>query len=217
MAVGDVYEVIDVQTLQDQEILNVYFYRQEGAFVPLSGTIAQALADEFVETVLPDLANPQTVELLHTEVRVRNLFDPIDQGTAVAGVNGGRADSPDFLPSFNAWGFTLNHDNASVRPGGKRIAGVAEATQDDGIPNGTGVSSLNVAAAAMAAPITGGLIITDDIMFPVVVQRVREGAPGSYTYRLPENSGELVFGQVIEALVKLFVTSQISRKVGVGV
>lgn len=217
LAVGDVYEVTDVQTLYEQEVLNVYFYQQQAAFVPLSGTTAQALADEWVETILPVIAAVQNTDLTHVEVRVRNLFDDTDQGVAVAGVAGQYAGT-NGLSTFAAAGLTLNTDNAAVRPGSKRIAGLVEEQQSDGvIVESTAIGLLDDIAEALAAPITGGLIITDDIMFPIVVKRVRSGSPGAYEYRLPENSGELVFGLVIEALVKLIVTSQVSRKIGIGV
>jgi len=217
MAVGDIYEIIDVQELQGQEIQNVYFYRQIAAFVPLSGSMAQAIADEFAATVVPQVCDVQSVDLLHVEVRVRNLFDATDAATAVSGNAGAQTDGGDFLPSFAAWGFQETTDNASVRDGAKRIAGVPEFLQEDGVPVSSAVTALNTLADNLALPITGGLIIDDDILYPVVVKRVRSGAPGSYTYRLPENSGEAVWGVVLELLVKLFVTSQISRKFGVGI
>lgn len=217
MAVGDVYEVIDVQDLFGQEVQNVYFYLQEAAFIPLAGSIAQALAEEFVEEFIPLIALTQAVNIMHVEVRVRNLFDPTDAGIAVTGVIGEQADTGGILPSFNAWGLQFNTDNASVRPGAKRIAGIAEINQNNGVPTPGMIDALNDLGDALAAPITGGLIIEDDIMFPVVVKRVRSGTSGNYEYRLPETSGELVFGRIIETLVKLLVTSQITRKIGVGI
>jgi len=217
MAVGDVYEVVDVQTLQDQEIQNVYFYRQVNAFVPLAGSMAQAIADEFVETLVPVIASVQAPDLIHTEVRVRNLFNGVDAATAVAGVIGGWVSGSDFLPSFAAWGLRMTTANASVRDGAKRIAGIPEIAQTDGVPIPEAIDGLNLVADALAEPITGGLIIEDDILFPVIVKRVRTGVSPDYEYRLPENTGELVFGTVLETLVKLFITSQISRKFGVGI
>lgn len=217
MAVNDIYEVTDVQTLNSQQVLNVYFYEQRAAFVPLAGSTAQALADEWVESVLPAILACQTTDLVHVEVRVRNLFDASDAGIAVAGATGVIIDAAGTLPPFNAFGFQLNTDNAGIRPGSKRLAGVAEFAQNDGVPDAAILVTLNTAADTMAEPITGGLIIEDDIMFPVVVQRVRTGVPGAYEYRLPETSGEATVGLIIETLVKMLITSQISRKVGVGI
>lgn len=217
MAVNDVYEVIDVQRLFEQEILNVYFYEQRAAFVPLAGSTAQALADEWVETVLPLILAVQATELTHIEVRVRNLFDDTDQGLAVAGVTGTQGAGGDVDSAFVAAGLQLNTDNAAVRPGAKRYAGITANSAPDGVMDSNYIAAMNAIGDALSAPITGGLIITEDIMFPVVVQRVRSGAPGNYTYRLPESSGEATVGLIIEALVKVILTSQISRKIGVGV
>lgn len=217
MAVGDVYEVIDVQSLYEQQVLNVYFYQQQAAFIPLAGSVAQALAEEFEATVVSQIINVQSEDLAHVEVQVRNLFDPTDTGIAVSGQIGLQSSVGGTLPGFNAFGLQLNTDNAAVRPGAKRIAGLPESETGDGIPSVAMVAALDDLADVLAAPITGGLIVMDDIMFPVVVQRVRSGTAGNYTYRLPENSGELVLGVVLEILVKLLITSQISRKVGVGI
>lgn len=218
MAVNDVYEVVDVQSLHGQEILNVYFYQQRAAFVPSAGNIATALAEGFSEQVVPFVAACQSGDLLHIETRVRNLFNPVDAGSFITGVAGtGSSGAAQTMPSFTAWGFTLKHDNPSVRPGSKRVAGVDESNQDDGIPSLIIMPALDALAEALAAPIEGGIFLTDDIMFPVVVKRVRTGAPGAYEYVLPDNAGDLTVGKVLEALVKLFVTSQVSRKYGVGV
>lgn len=216
MAVGDVYEIVDVQELQGQEIQNVYFYHQIAPFVPLSGSMAQAIGEEFVATVINQIRDVQSVDLLHVEVRVRNLFDAVDAATVVSGIVGAQVSGGDYLPSYCAWGFQETTDNATVRDGAKRIAGVPELLQEDGVPTEDAIDLLNILADQLAQPITGGLIIEDDILYPCVVKRVRSGVAGAYEYRLPENTGELVFGTVLELLVKLFVTSQVSRKFGVG-
>lgn len=216
MAVNDIYEVIDVQEMYDQQVLNVYFYEQRGAFVPVSGSTAQALAEEWADTIMPAIVNVQGALINHVEVRVRNLFDDTDQGLFITGVPGAIGGTTDSVSSFVALGITLNTDNAAVRPGAKRVAGMLESNSLNGVLTGTALTNAAALATALEAPITGGLIIADDIMFPVVVQRVREGSEGAYTYRLPESSGEATVGLIIEALVKIILTSQTSRKVGVG-
>lgn len=216
MAAGDIYEVVDVQALYEQQVLNVYFYEQRGAFVPLSGTVAQNLAEEWNESILPTILPFQHPALTHVETRVRNLFDATDAGVSVSGIPGTASSATDALPGFVATGFSLKTDNASIRPGAKRIAVQPESYVTDGVLTGGALTQAAAIADVLAAPITGGLIITDDIMFPVVVKRVRSGSPGTYEYRLPETSGEAVVGTIIEALFDAVVTSQISRKIGVG-
>lgn len=217
MASGDIYEIVDVQMLQGSECENVYFYEQRGAFVPVSGNTAFALGEEFNETILPVICGIQDSDLVHVETRVRNLFDATDAANVASGNTGLLTGSVDAMPSFVAAGYQLPTDNAQVRDGAKRYAGMNENMQENGVWNVLYYDELQAVADAIAAPITGGLIITDDIMFPVVVQRVRTGTPGNYEYRLPETSGEAVVGTIIEALWSAVVTSQISRKLGTGV
>jgi hypothetical protein len=212
MAAGDVYEVVDKYTVIGKQAQNVYFYEQREAFVPSVPTTAQALAEEWIETVLPAVAWCQSPDAVHTEVVVRNLFDDVDAFTAVSGAVGTGGGIADTATSFTAYGLTLKTDNAAVRAGAKRIGGVDETFMTDGVASGLIIGRLDLLATALSQPITGGLIISDDIMFPVVVQRIRTGTPGEYVYRLPESTGETVLGTIIDVLVSLIVTSQVSRK-----
>lgn len=217
MPVGDVYEVVDVQRYLGQTVMNVYHYQQTAAFVPLAGTIAQALADAFATTIVPVIAGIQHPSLVHVEVNVKNVFDGTDAGTAVTGNSGSQTGLGDAMPAFTNYAMQFKTDNAGIRPGSKRIAGVAEGATAAGIVEGVRLADAQVVADALAAPIQGGLIITNDIMKPVIVKRVREGVYGSYTYRMPATSAELVVGKITEALVNVLITSQTSRKVGVGI
>lgn len=217
MATGDIYEVIDVQSYEGQEVLNVYHYFQAGPIVPLGGeTIAQLLAEDWEAKFVPLQLELQVDTLVHETVTCRNLFDDTDQGEAVSGTPGAQT-AGEGITSFMAYGLTLNHDNASIRPGGKRIAGPSENNQAEGVVYGAAVTVLQTFADELAEPLPAGIIIPVDTMFPVVVKRVREGLPGEYTYRLPISQGELIYGTILEVLVKALLTSQVSRKVGVGV
>jgi hypothetical protein len=215
MATGDVYEVIDVQTQEGQQILNVYFYYQALPLVPLSGTIAQALAEDWADLFIPLLVDFQVDTLVHEEVRCRNLFDEDDVGITITG-DAGSNETSEALPTFLAVGMKFNHDKPSVRPGGKRLPGLYEVIQDEGVIVAGAVGKLDDLAEALAEPLPAGILIPVDTMYPCVVKRVREGDPGEYEYRLPEATGELIFGTVIEVLWDLLITSQVSRKIGVG-
>jgi len=215
MATGDVYEVIDVQTQEGQQVLNVYFYYQALPLVPLSGTIAQALAEDWADQFIPLLVDFQVDTLVHEEVRCRNLFDADDVGITITG-DAGSNETSEALPTFLAVGMKLNHDKPSVRPGGKRLPGLYEVIQDEGVIVAGAVEKLDDLAEALAEPLPAGILIPVDTMYPCVVKRVREGDPGEYEYRLPEAQGELVFGMIIEVLWDLLITSQVSRKIGVG-
>lgn len=222
MAVGDIYEIRDVQSLLSQHVENVHFYRQALDFVTTNPTNSQSLAEAWIEQSLPTIAAIQTADVLHTNVLVRNLYDESDAYDASVSVSGnvsGGTATDQITSPFDAWAFQLDGDNPAVKNGQKRIAGVNEGWVLDGAvdPDSGAEFDLGAAAAQLSAAIQIGTIITDPVFVPVVVKRVRTGSPGAYEYRLPASSGEGVWSVVVVALFKLFITSQVSRKIGVGI
>lgn len=207
MAFNDKYELVDVQNLAGQEVLNVYFYENN----ELSGTAtAQDLIDSFVGQVLPEIAATQTDNILHTEIRVRNLFDASDNANEAISVPGDRAVG-DYVSTFNAIGFRLVQDNGAVKNGAKRFAGYHESDSADGvITDPAMVALLTTLAAALTGTLDVGIIAT---WLPVIIKRILV-SPGEY--RLPTNDGETVFGAITDAVFNPLVTSQVSRKIGVG-
>lgn len=217
MALDDVYEIVDVQSLYGQEVLNVYYYQQDILFLPVFPTIAQSLADRFQAEILPSLLACQTGDILHTAIRVRNLFDDSDAYEKPVSAPGtGWAASSSTVPAFTSIGVTLAGDNAAVRDGAKRIAGTLNTPTDGIITDATLLGALNTLMTELEDWITDGGGVPTDIWKPVVVKRVRSGAPGAYEYRLPENLAETVLSNVVDALYALVMTTQISRKIGVG-
>lgn len=219
MAVGDLYELTDVQTFQGQLVVNVYYYHQELEFVPGPPTRAQVLAENWVTQKLPSVTGCQAGDVTHTSVSVRNLFDPGDQFEKLISVTGNYAGggNQETLPAFNALSFTLSGDNAAVRSGKKRLAGIPEPTQSDGVIVDPGFVANGAAlSAALAGYVTVGAVIQDNVFAPVVIKRVRTGTPGNYQYRLPQTSAEAVISRIAAAAFDLLVTSQLSRKIGVG-
>lgn len=220
MGVGDVYELVDVQTLAGQEVLNVYQYQQIGAVVPISPTpnTAAVLAYEFTQAdVFGCIRGNQSPELEHTAIRVRNLFDGSDVYDLVGSWPGLSGGDPSIDTTFNALGFIETLDNGLVRPGHKRYAGLCDDAQEDGVFTSSGGLTLAAACAvALAQNIQVGLIIRTDGFEPGVCKRVRSGTPGDYEYRFPSSTGELVWGKIIEAAFRVLLTSQVSRKIGVG-
>jgi len=206
MAYQDVYELIDVQDFFGQEVLNVYFYENNN--VLNGGATAEDLANCFIDQVLPEILDVQSDNVTHTEIRVRNLFTPSDAHVAAiseAGENGTDTNS-----SFVAIGFKLVQPNGALRNGAKRIAGIPEGIMADGVvTDATYITALDQVGAAMADTLSISLA---DVFMPVVVGRILDGG----SYRLPENFGEAVLGAIIEGVFSALVTSQVSRKVGVG-
>jgi len=209
VANNDIWEVIDVQEMDGQEILNVYFYRSDN--VGDVGGDAEALASEFVDGVIQFVTPFQNAALVHTEVRVRNLFNPADTFELPISRPGETGLAADHLPVFTAIPFRLAHGNGAVKPGSKRIAGISEDAQVDGVITASGyLTFLAGAADAMLDALPHVSLI--DVWYPVVVKRILDGG----SYRLPENSGEAVFGVLLDVLFDVLLSSQTSRKIGVG-
>jgi hypothetical protein len=206
---GDLYEVVDKQAFLGQTCLNVYFFLMTAA--PLGNDHAADVVDGFVANLLPVVAAVQSPEVTHTSVRARNLFLDSDAHESLISV-AGEGTSGDTLGTFEAFPFKLVGDNAAVRPGSKRVTGVAEFVTTDGVvTNSTTLTELVAIAAIYAAGIHFGLLDAGTLV-PVIVKRILDGG----TYRLPANDSEAVISNVVDALSSALVTSQVSRKVGRG-
>lgn len=207
-SIGDVYQLVDEQVQESQRVLNAYFYRLD---TPVIGNAAQFLAEAFIDEVLPKILDIQGDEVTHTAITVTNLFNESEAHTELIS-EAGTVAGADLLPTFNAVGFRLIGDNAAVRDGQKRFAGVPEGFQTNSvITNAPYIADLATLAIQLAAGLFIGL--DADALIPVIVQRILV-SPG--TYRLPDNSGEAVLSEVIDALFNIDVTSQTSRKIGRG-
>lgn len=215
VVVGDLFELVDVQHQDGQEVLNVYFYELGDIFVTTTPTNAQVLAEQFIAQKLDAIRTIQTNALSHDEIRVRNLYNHADSYTAaisLPGFDDGDADS-----NFDAIGFVLQGETTAVRKGSKRIGGLLDTYNTSGVIDAVGSPALLTAAAdAMRTPVQVGLILPSDVFYPTLVKRVRSGIAGAYEYRLPTNSSEGVKTRIIEVIWNAVVTSQVSRKIGVG-
>jgi len=219
MAQGDIYELTDVQRLYGQTVYNVYYYRQDLVFLLGLPTTAQVVLEAWQAQKLLHIQNIQSTDLVHTEIRVRNLFDATDAFSKSVSVTGLSADTGGTMSAFNAWAFVMEGDNASVRDGAKRIAGVVEAHQADGVFNADAaiVGLFNQTATRLEGALEIGTLITSPVFLPVVVARNRTGVPGSYQYNLPQTQVTANWSNIVNVLWKALITSQTSRKVGVGI
>lgn len=212
---NDIYELVDRQTYQGQEVLNVYFYYISELFVTTLPTIAQVLAEGWTAQVLPTIAAIQAIGVVHNEIAVRNLYDSADAYSNLISVPGENAD--DELPIFAALPFQLQGEDHAVRKGAKRIAGMGETGQTNGVLTDAGqIAGAMDVADKMAAAVSVGLIIPDTVFQPCLVKRERSGVSGSYTYALPTVRGTGIKTRIITALLDVLITSQTSRKIGVG-
>lgn len=219
----DVYSVTLVGSLYSQQTVNVFFYEQTNAFVPLVPTAAQALAQEWDAQIAPPIANLVSRDVTFTSVSVRNLFniaDAYDLLISRQGSGGGATPAEaDSMSAFNAYDFELNGTNAAVRNGRKRFPGVNEVYVTDGVVTTAGFLSGTVAAVetALESPVNIGVLLPSPVFYPVIVKRVREGIDPNYTYRLPRTIGEKIVSVISTVAFNVLITSQISRKIGIGV
>ena len=215
MAINDIYELTVNQRFLDQKCANVFFYKEVNLVIPVGVTTSQVIADQFLTQVVPSIRLIQTNDVTIDGIAVRNLFTPNDSFellTSLVGQGGTNA-----LPAFNALSAKLSTVEATVKSGAKRFCGVSAAFVQDGVvTDASYMQRMMDLGDKLEEPLNAGLFIQGPAFYPVVVKRVREGFPDAYTYRLPSNVSESVTSQLARALLSFVVTSQLSRKIGVG-
>jgi hypothetical protein len=204
----DVFQIIDRQELYGQTMLNVYFYQDN---VLGSTRDAEIMLNSFEGQLLPTVLAFQSPAVLHTTLECQNLFVPADREVRTIsepGLIGGGDDQP----SFNALGVAMTQDNGAVKNGAKRVGGIADSAQANGVFSAGGyVTLFNAYCDELAEVLLDGII---PVFLPVIVKRLLLPGGG---YELPDTLAEAVIGVVTEAVFNPRVTSQVSRKVGVGI
>lgn len=147
MATGNLYTITDVQTLQSQQVLNVYVYKQLAE--PSAGTSIASLVNAFIEFVAYRVQNLQTAEVHHEGLYVINLDNP-DEFALIPIADDGNV-SGETLPPFAAWAFRLNRTSRAVRNGQKRIAGIPESYQQGGYASATADTAIAAYATILSA------------------------------------------------------------------
>lgn len=133
-----------------EETINRYYYHADAFTDPL---------DDFLDVFIPHVLDPLIAGMSNqagfTSVQVNTVRGgssftsrPI---TAIGAVGG------DCLPPYAAFDFTLVRGGVGERNGYKRIAGVAEASQVNGIPVAGSLAVMNAAAVAMGDTLDVGL------------------------------------------------------------
>jgi len=205
MAVGDIYQVKDKhRATWGTQMLNVYFYIGSGDGLALD------CAQAFVDELLADIADLQTIDITHYEIEAASLFDPTDFGIVAVDVDG--TQTTETSAPFLAVNFSLQLPTRAIKKGSKRIGPVPEDVVVNGVVTDSAyITLLNGVVADLDNQIspTGEPSRTFD---PVVVKRIAEGTPPDVTYRLPASFGEAEYANVIGATVNLNVSHQTSRK-----
>jgi hypothetical protein len=204
MATGDLYRVVDVQTLLGQQVLNVYFYKCIAA--GSAPSLPTTLFGLMYENILTDMFTVQSSQLTHNGGIITNE-DNDDEFATVPTSDTGTI-SGDVMPPFVAWAIRLNRASRAVRNGQKRIGGVPESLVVDGVAASSILSTLTGIAVSMAT------ILTDPVsgaaFEPRIVHRHTDAGPGGDPPETPRADYGITSG------VFVGVSSQNSRKFGHG-
>ena len=158
------------------EFLNVFGYHDQLA-LPVA---MSELVNHFESDIIPDIAAVLNENSFITRVEceqviggsnyIDHILDPVVQGERTG----------EYLPIFNAWGFTYQRAAHGERSGSKRFGLVSETDVVSGAASGPIVALLNTLATTLFNPISIGLVET---WFPIILERppvVDEGPPIVY-------------------------------------
>lgn len=188
------WEILLTGVVLNQETVNRFFYATSE-----SGGTAQGLATAFETEVVPLLQGIMNVNASFLSMLVQGVKGVSDFATrtlSAQGTNGGEC-----LPPYASWDFTLVRGGARERNGYKRIAGVGEGNQANGVASSGIQSALESAADAMAE-----IIGDSDELYTPVIRRTRVN-------RAPVNPAQF---WSITGVVYSKIGTQNSRKFGHG-
>lgn len=204
VAAGTVLQVNLRGTFMQQKIQNVFHFRLVAA---ADDGYMSAFANGFWQHIKVQwrAVTPLSAKLIYTDVTVEALggSNPFGQYTIpVAEQQGTRATATLFMPPFNAANITFNVSNRNVRPGSKRIAGLVEEDQADGVLNDSLIGLYNTLAVKLIDDVT----VADPAMSGIFVIYGREN----------NNRPTPVSEPVVGYKTSPNVSSQNSRKFGRG-
>jgi hypothetical protein len=216
MANGDIYELTHNSIFGGQDVDNVYYYLQDDNFpVGVSeAQIAAGVATRFYATVATALKACLTGDVAFQSIYVRNLFDPTSFHTEyVTDVGTHQIASGDTLPPHDAVNITFSTANQQIGPGSKRLSGIAEGAQTDGIITSVSLLAAYAAYAASATGVMGVLLSGVTVNFlPIIVKRINISDAGVIKYRLPQDANEAQFAQLDLFAVNPVISTQRSRR-----
>lgn len=122
ITLGDFLRFTIEQTMLNQRLLNVFYYQ----VMEWTGNANyEDVVSDFLNNVVGSLIKVQHEFLTHTGLRIENLTNGLDDISIGYNIPGTYNETP-VMPSFVAYSLKLNVSTKTTRPGGKRIAGVAE-------------------------------------------------------------------------------------------
>jgi len=206
---GEVVRITDRQTLFGQEVLNVYWYQLATDFI---GATALEIAENWWGELGTHIRAVQHTACNHISVTVESIDGSMDFATYTipGGGENGAIGTGDCMPPFTTFSITLVPENRSVRPGGKRIAGVPEGVVATGGVVDSGVMADLITLADWMATQLNFLLETDAYI-PVIVGFPHPASPTGRPARL-----DRVEVRIASASVSPYVSTQNTRKYGRG-
>lgn len=211
MAITDLYELTLFQSwgAGGEPLLNKFYFEKN-----VLGSNAQALTEQFValNSYLTKINRLQGDLVKNVRIRTINLGDLADfyeDDLTGAGTGTGL----DLLPAYVCINFTYKVNTRAVQPGSKRIAGIGETYQTNGIITDSNmIAYMEDARAAFATALPFGGVAQ---YTPCVIKRVKTAVPDTvpqkYRYTLPTSTDTPTVGIVTTVLVNPKLSHQVSR------
>lgn len=212
MPVGSILELTVRQTLDSQEVLNVFHY-QTGTSAVMAIDEATAGFWDYLKVSWRALV-PSVLSFLSVSGRqlgggLEYFEYPVPVGERFGTLTGTIGD---IYPAFVAFSVKLIPSNRLVRPGSKRIAGVADVSVDSYGTLGSGVAALfNTFGSKLDDTIPLGLLGADGYLIPVILGKAH---PSSPTGR-PARASDVVV-PIVNYACSQIVTTQKTRQRGRG-
>jgi hypothetical protein len=209
MALADIYMLSMFQrsTLTNEEILNNFFFKRATSAGSASDLIVAFENAGYMQDAWAACQDADIETTLKRAISLGSLTDFAESVTHYPGT----WPHDSLLPLHDALNFTLRLDTRAVRPGSKRLCGLAENVVSNGVVTNTDyITSMNLLVTQLGTPQVGD----DDTYAPVVVKRILRAPDETHTrarYTLPKTDGELVYGSVTGVLVNIQVSHQTSR------
>lgn len=173
---GDILQVVDRQTYQGIDVLNVYYYRYI-LVAPAVDPIYDSFKDAFVNTVISAVKRIQITSLTHVSLDIRNLTNGIDVKSYAINVAGQATTTAGIAtPSFLSAGFILRRETGLTRNGYKRIAGIPDSLVD-GNTFVMPAADKTAIETALAADLNIGVVTSFE---PVIYRKGTASVPGLY-------------------------------------
>lgn len=194
---GDAVRITTFATYEEQSVLNVFFYLIE---VLVVGVELIDLLGEFRDSVRSFMLGIQNTGMQHNTIKGENVTNGLDVEVLVSSIAGTDSAGEQVNP-FTAAGFDLFVADRTTRKGSKRFAGVSEGRMNGNLYIGPDPETDDLSDALAAILIASGVPTGSARMTPVVVGRDATGALDLSR-----------IADVVNALVRTNVTSQVSRK-----